>query len=99
MPRGTAAPGEEVLVRATPAERGWIAGAVELEPDELRGDDVRHFVAWVGQAPGVSVHPAAGPFMRSAVDALVQSERLAAGTGIAIVPADVLEVPSFLRRR
>ncbi len=35
--RGTAAPNEEVIVRASPPERGWVAGTVELEPDELAG--------------------------------------------------------------
>ena len=35
--RGTAAPNEEVVVHASPPERGWLAGTVELEPDELAG--------------------------------------------------------------
>ena len=52
--RGTAAPNEEVVVRASPPERGWVAGTVELEPDELPGDNVRHFAMWIGPAPGVS---------------------------------------------
>ena len=46
-------PGAEVEVRLQPTERGWIAGEVELEPDELRGDDVRWFAAHVGPAPAV----------------------------------------------
>lgn len=97
LARGTAAPGEEILVRASPAERGWVPGTVELEPDELRADDVRHFVAWVGPAPTVSVHEGAGPFVRSAVDALVQSERLRTGGGVAIVPADhVTSLPALI---
>ena len=55
--RGIVAPGEEIAVRLAPAERGWLAGAVELEPDELRGDDVRWFAVHVGSAPGVSPNP------------------------------------------
>ena len=39
------------LLRAAPPERGWSAGTVELEPDELRGDDVRYFAVWIGRAP------------------------------------------------
>ena len=56
--RGTAAPNEEVVVRAAPPERGWVAGTVELEPDELAGDNVRHFAVWIGPAPGLSLSPA-----------------------------------------
>ena len=88
--RGTAVGDAEILVRAAPTERGWIAGSVELEPDELRGDDTRHFAAWVGTAPAVAVDPGLGPFARTAVDALIESERLRAGSDIAIVPADAL---------
>jgi hypothetical protein len=88
--RGTAVSGDEILVRAAPPERGWVAGSVELEPDELRGDDVRHFAAWIGAAPSVTVDPTLGPFVRTAVDALVQSDRLRLGSEGAIVSADAL---------
>jgi hypothetical protein len=90
LARGTAISGDEILVRAAPAERGWVAGSVELEPDELRGDDVRHFAAWIGAAPSVAVDPTLGPFVRTAIDALVQSDRLRLGTEAALVSADAL---------
>lgn len=90
LARGTAAPNEDVIVRAAPPERGWVEGTVELEPDELPGDDVRHFAVWIGPPPGVSVSPAAGPFVRSAVDVLKGSARVADGRDIAIVPGDEL---------
>src|SRR6185503_19113873 len=77
--RGTAAPNEEVVVRAAPPERGWLAGTVELEPDELAGDNVRNFSVWIGAAPGVTVSPGAGPFVKSAVDVLRASERVVDG--------------------
>jgi hypothetical protein len=44
--RGTAAPGEEISVTAAPPERGWLGGTLELEPDELPGDNVRHYAVW-----------------------------------------------------
>jgi hypothetical protein len=88
LARGTARPGEELIVRAAPPDRGWLAGSVELEPDELRGDDVRHFAVWVGTAPAVRVEASAGEFARTAVEALVQSERAQLGDGIWIGPAD-----------
>ena len=88
--RGTAAPGEEVVIRAAPPERGWVAGTIELEPDELPGDNVRHFAVWIGAAPGVSVTPFAGPFVRNAVDVLKGSGRVVDGRDIAVVSAEEL---------
>jgi hypothetical protein len=95
--RGTAAPNEEVTVHAQPPERGWLAGTVELEPDELAGDNVRHFAVWIGPAPGVNLSPAVGPFVKSAIDVLHSSERVADGKDIAIVTADeVTSLPALI---
>ena len=70
---------------------------MELEPDELRGDDVRYFAAWIGPAPGVAVHRAIATFARSAVDALRQTERVVAGSDVSIAPADVaVRLPALL---
>jgi hypothetical protein len=97
LARGIAARDEEILLRAEPPERGWNAGTVELEPDELRGDDVRHFAVWVGPAPAVALHPLAGAFAHSALDALVQSGRAAIGNEIAFAPADeATKLPALL---
>ncbi len=97
LARGTVSRDEEAMVRAAPAERGWVAGSVELEPDELRGDDARHFAVWIGPAPGVSVHPSSGIFAQSAVDALVQAERVAPGSDVALVSADeATRLPAIL---
>ena len=96
LARGTAARDEEVVLRVAPPEQGWSAGTVELEPDELRGDDVRHFAAWIGPAPGVAVHRAIATFAQSAVDALRQTERVVAGSDISIAPADVAVRPPAL---
>lgn len=96
LARGTAIGGGEsgtapVTVRAAPPERGWIAGTVEIAPDELRADDARTFAARIGAPPRVSVHPGAGPFVRSAVDALVAADRLIDGGEIALVGAEALD--------
>ena len=88
--RGTAAPNEEVVVRASPPERGWVAGTVEIEPDELAGDNVRHFAVWIGPAPGAVVSPGAGVFVKNAVDVLRASGRVAEGRDIGVVSADEL---------
>jgi len=88
LARGTASKDQEVLVHAAPANRGWIDGSVDLEPDELRGDDERRFAVWIGAAPAVSVSPTLGVFVSSAVGALASAERVTMGTDVAIVPAD-----------
>jgi hypothetical protein len=85
-----------VSVHAAPPERGWVGGSVEIEADELRGDDARYFAMWIGEPPAVVVDSSAGPFISSAVDALVANGRAttgapAAGTrGINVVAADRL---------
>ncbi|HEV7704000.1 MAG TPA: VWA domain-containing protein [Gemmatimonadaceae bacterium] len=97
LARGLAARDEEIVLRAEPPERGWSAGTVELEPDELRADDVRHFAVWIGPAPAVSLHPLAGAFAHSALDALVQSGRASVGSEIAFAPADeATKLPALL---
>jgi len=91
LARGTAAPGEEILVRAAPGERGWHAGSVELQPDELRGDDIRYFAVAIGPPPGIRVGAGVGSFVTSAIDALAQGGRVAIGSELSITSADALE--------
>ncbi len=86
-----------ISVRAAPPERGWVAGSVELEPDELRGDDVRYFALWIGEPPVVVADTGVGPFLQSAVEALIANGRAAAAgpagattKSVAIVAADRL---------
>ena len=88
LSRGTVAAGEEATVRAAPAERGWVAGTMEIEPDELVLDNARHFALWIGAPPAVTVLPGAGQFADNAVDVLRASERVAAGSGVIIASAD-----------
>ncbi len=95
--RGTAAPNEEVVVRTSPSERGWVAGTVELEPDELPGDNVRHFAVWIGAAPAIALSPSVGPFVKNAIDVLRTSERIVQGGDINVVAADELtSVPALI---
>lgn len=95
--RGSAAPNEEVIVRAAPPERGWVAGTVEIEADELAADNVRYFATWIGAAPGVAVAPAVGPFVKDAIDVLRGSERVTEGRDIAIVGGDeVTSLPALI---
>jgi hypothetical protein len=88
LARGTIAPGEEAIVRAAPSERGWTAGVIEIEPDELVADNLRHFAMWIGPAPTVTVTPGAGAFARDAIDVLRSTDRVTEGSGIQISSAD-----------
>lgn len=97
LARGTVAPNEEATIRAAPAERGWVAGTVEIEPDELVMDDLRHFAVWIGPAPAVSVAPDAGAFLENAVDVLKSTERVRDGGDITIASADAAtRLPALL---
>lgn len=96
LARGTAQPGATVLARVQPAARGWVAGTIELAPDELRGDDARHFAAQVGEAPAVVADPASGLFLRGAVDALVQGQRARRGDDILLASAERARRPALL---
>ena len=94
--RGTALPGATVLARAQTTARGWVAGAIELAPDELRGDDVRHFAVHVGDAPAVTVDASATPFLRGAVAALAEGGRVRRGDGVFLGSAERARRPGLL---
>ena len=95
--RGIAARGEPASVRLAPQERGWQAGAVELEPDDFPADDARHFAVWIGAPPVVSVAPSAGSFVATALATLVADGRAARGQGITISAADAqVPLPALL---
>ena len=95
--RGLLRGSDEQVVRLEPTERGWVSGTVDLAPDELRGDDERHFAVWVGDAPAVNVLPGAGSFVREAVDALVQSALVTRGAAIEVAAVDeATRLPALL---
>jgi hypothetical protein len=97
LARGTAAPDDETVVNAAPPERGWVAGFIEIQPDEFRADDIRHFAVWIGAAPRVSVLSSAGVFTRSAVGALISAGRLAEGNDILVGSAeDITRMPALI---
>jgi hypothetical protein len=94
LARGTASAADPTIsVHASPGERGWVAGAVVLDPDELRADDVRHFAVWIGEPPSVVVDSGVGPFMREALATLQTTGRAtsAGSQAISIVAGDRLD--------
>lgn len=94
--RGTAAPGTPILARVQPTTRGWLAGSLELEPDELRLDDLRHFAVHVGEPPGLDVDAASGAFIRGAMDALVAGGRARRGSEVYVGTAERARRPGLL---
>lgn len=82
LARGTASTsGDDVATRdvqidAVAADTGWLAGRVELDPDDFPGDDARHFAVRVAPATPVRVDASAGPFVRAALETLVDEGRL-----------------------
>jgi hypothetical protein len=88
LSRGATGRGEPILLRASPPERGWQAGRVELEPDDYPADDVRHFALWIGPPPAVAADPSAGSFAATAVSTLVADGRAAPGSAVRVASAD-----------
>lgn len=78
-----------VDVAGQAVDTGWLAGRVELEPDEYPGDDVRHFVVRAAPPPAVAVRRSAGPFTGAAIEALVDDTRLRRATAADRAPVVV----------
>lgn len=106
--RTVAAGGEAFTVRVAAPHPGWYAGAVELEPDELRGDDRRPFAVRVAEPAAVTVEPGAdlGRFVGDALGVLAGAgqvrlgasgdvrlgETARAGGGVVFPPHDPLQL-------
>ncbi|PYP81792.1 MAG: hypothetical protein DMD35_00370 [Gemmatimonadetes bacterium] len=97
LSRGATGRGEPIVLRASPPERGWQAGRVELEPDDFPADDARHFALWIGPAPAVTADASAGTFAATAVSTLIADGRAAAGANIRLASADaVASLPALI---
>src|SRR5690606_37397513 len=84
-----------VLARVQDLPRGWHAGRIELDADDYRADDVRHFAVRVGDAPTLDAD-AANPFLRQAVATLVASGRARAGSQVFVGAATRARRPAVL---
>ncbi|MEP6766598.1 MAG: BatA and WFA domain-containing protein [Gemmatimonadaceae bacterium] len=68
--------------RLSSATQGWLRGTIELDADELRGDDVRYFAVRVAPPPSVDIRSEAGIFAAAALGTLIDDGRIAR-TGVA----------------
>ena len=89
LARGATGRGEPIVLRASPPERGWTAGRIELAPDDFPADDARWFALWIGPPPAVVADPSAGSFAATALSTLVADGRATAGNVVRIASADV----------
>ncbi len=55
---------------------GWVEGRVEIEPDDLRGDDVVHFAFRTIPAPTVGILGQLAPFVEEALSVLDEAGRI-----------------------
>lgn len=94
--RGTARDGVPVSVRVRPITAGWGTAVIEVEPDELRGDDRRFLAFRAGALPSVMVDPSAGPFVARAFEALVESGRATRGPAVLVSSAPRRGVPTLV---
>ncbi|HRQ78516.1 MAG TPA: VWA domain-containing protein, partial [Gemmatimonadaceae bacterium] len=92
--RGRSSDGS-VIARVQDLPRGWHAGRIELDADDFRADDVRHFAVRVGDAPALAAD-AANPFLRQAVATLVASGRARAGAQVFVGAATRARRPAVL---
>ena len=83
--RALVAPRDVALLPVTAPAAGWDAGAVSLEPDELRADDSRPFAVRIVAPAAASLDTAeAGPFVAAAVAALVRAGQVRPGSAGAV---------------
>ncbi len=106
--RGTSAAGTlgspaRSAQKLSSASSGWVRGSVELDADELRGDDTRWFAVRVAPPPSVAARGEAGTFLLAALSTLVEEQRLGRGAeasaGVVTVAgadADNVRGPVFL---
>ncbi len=98
--RSVGSPADHVVLSGSASQVGWAVGTVSLDPDELRGDDVRVVAIRIAPPAAAAVGPGAGVFVAEAVSVLQQSgrarvgdevtfsDRLARGVTILFPPAD-----------
>ncbi len=109
LARAVADSGDLVILAGRLEQTGWIVARVELDPDELRADDVRSIALYLREPASATASPSVGTFVSEAMEVLLAGERVKAGdevrlsdrpgTGTTIVlpPADPALVGAFNR--
>jgi hypothetical protein len=82
LARSVAAPGDRVVLSGAQPRPGWFVATVGLDPDELRGDDVRYLAVRVSEPAAATALPGAGPFVTEALQVLQEAGRARAGDDV-----------------
>ena len=64
------------LLDLPPRPAGWIVGRVELDPDDLRADDLRHFALPVRPAPRIRAPTELPVHLATALEVLAHRDRI-----------------------
>jgi len=73
---GVLSSGAETVIALPASPAGWIQGYVDVDPDNLRADDRRHFAYRSREAPAVYVGGSPTLFLSEALGVLESSSRL-----------------------
>jgi len=87
---GRAGPGGELLLPIPPLPAGPLEGRVEIDPDDLRADDVAAFAFQIVPPPTVRAEGDLTPYLGDALDALEQAGRIRQVGGVERVDVLIL---------
>ncbi|GBD33697.1 hypothetical protein HRbin33_02694 [bacterium HR33] len=82
--RSVARAGDRLVMSVTPTRRGWQAGVVRTDPDELRLDDDWYLAVRVAEPAEVTVESGAGRYVAEALEVLGEGGRVRLGGGVIV---------------
>ncbi len=84
LDRTVAGSGDQVVLAGQLDGLGWAVASVELDPDELRADDVRFTALFSAQPAAATALSGAGEFVSEALQVLQDGGRATGGTDVVI---------------
>lgn len=84
LARAVARPGDQVGLSGALASSGWTTATVELDPDELRYDDIRHVALFAAPPARARASAGAGQFVADALAVLRDGGRVATGDDVEV---------------
>ncbi len=84
LDRAVAGSGDQVVLAGKLDGLGWAVASVELDPDELRADDVRYAALFSAQPAAATALSGAGEFVSEALEVLQDGGRATSGTDVVI---------------
>jgi hypothetical protein len=84
LDRAVAGSGDQVVLAGQLDGLGWAVASVELDPDELRADDVRFIALFSAHPAAATALSGAGEFVSEALQVLQDGGRATSGTEVVI---------------